>query len=212
MQYYVESDGRIYLVRRGDALDLPSPDEVPVPVERIARLAVEPEVWFCVPRLDAHPVDWPSKDAAPTLPGASPLVRAAVHATMPRVVVEAICIEDGCVLLVKGSRGLNEGRWSLPGGFLRFGETPEEGVLREVREEVGAEAELVRSAGARGWLGRASGLHWILFFFRARLLGTPCPNPDEIAEAVYVPLAEAPRRLHDPAMAEAVAREAKRPS
>ncbi|MEW5827062.1 MAG: NUDIX hydrolase [Candidatus Bipolaricaulota bacterium] len=210
MRYYVESDGRVLLVRRGRELDLPAPDEISVPVDRIARLPVEPETWFCVPRLEAHPAGWPSKDEVPTLTDTTPLARAAVHATMPRVVVEAICIENGEVLLVKGSRGLNEGRWSLPGGFLRFGETPEDGVLREVLEEVGAEADLVRPAGTRSWLGARSGLHWIMFFYRIRLRGRPNPNPDEIAEAGYVPIAEARLRLHDPAMADAVCREAAR--
>jgi ADP-ribose pyrophosphatase YjhB (NUDIX family) len=138
----------------------------------------------------------------------TPEVRTAVHATMPRVVVEGICIEGDTVLLVKGSRGLNDGRWSLPGGYLRFGETPEDGVLREIREEVGAEAQILRFSGIHGRLGQKTGLHWILLFYRTRLLGSPQPDPDEIAEARYVPVHEAAAMLHDPAMAEAVQREA----
>lgn len=208
MRYYVESDGRIYLVSRVGALDLPSPDEVPFPVDRVARLAADEETWFCVPRLAAHPGHWPSKDEVGGRVDVAPRVRAAVHATMPRVVVEGLCIENGAVLLVRGSRGLNEGRWSLPGGFLRFGETPEEGVVREIREEVGAEAEILRFAGVHGQMGHKTGLHWILLFYRTRLLGSPDPDPDEIAEARYVPLSEASDMLHDPAMAEAVRREA----
>jgi 8-oxo-dGTP diphosphatase len=124
------------------------------------------------------------------------------------VVVEGMCIESDKVLLVKGSRGLNEGRWSLPGGFLRFGETPEEGVLREIREEVGAEARILRFAGVHGKLGQKTGLHWIMLFYRTVLLGAPHPDPDEIAEARYVPLERAASLLHDPAMADAVRREA----
>ncbi len=208
MHYYVESDGHIYLVRRDGALDLPTPSEVPFPVDRIAPLGVGDDVWFCVPDLAEHPSHWPSKDDVAALPDVAPRVRTAVHATMPRVVVEGICIEGGKILLVKGSRGLNDGRWSLPGGYLRFGETPEDGVLREIREEVGAEAQILRFAGLHGRLGQKTGLHWILLFYRTRLLGSPRPDPDEIAEARYVPVLEAVTMLHDPAMVEAVRREA----
>ncbi len=213
MRYYVESDGRIYLVRRSGRLDLPTPGEIPFPVDRIAPLPIEAgeEAWFCVPHLAEHPGHWPSKDDVDAMPDVEPRVRAAVHATMPRVVVEGICIENNEILLVKGSRGLNDGRWSLPGGFLRFGETPEEGVLREIREEVGAEARILRFAGVHGKMGQKTGLHWIMLFYRTALLGAPHPDPDEIAEARYVPLPEAPNMLHDPVMAEAVRREARLP-
>jgi ADP-ribose pyrophosphatase YjhB (NUDIX family) len=209
MRYYVESDGRIYLVRRDGVLDLPTPDEIPFAVERIAPLLIEEEeAWFCVPDLAAHPSHWPSKDEVDALLDVAPRVRVAVHATMPRVVVEGICIEGDRVLLVKGSRGFNTGRWSLPGGFLRFGEMPEEGVLREIREEVGAEARVLRFVGVRGKLGQKTGLHWIMLFYRTSLLGDPHPDADEIAEARYVVLTEAPAMLNDPAMAEMVRREA----
>ena len=212
MRYYVESDGRIYLVRRDGLLDLPTPDELPFAVERIAPLGPEPDTWFCVPDLAAHPAAWPSKDEVPLRTDVTPRVRAAVHASMPRVVVEGICIESGRALLVLGSRGLNEGRWSLPGGFLRFGESPEEGLLREIEEEVGAPARILRPAGVHAKLGPKTLLHWIMFFYRFELCGKPSPDPDEIAEARFVDVRDAPGMLHDPAMAEAVEREGRLPT
>lgn len=50
---------------------------------------------------------------------------------------------QGQVLL---QRRADDGRWGLPGGWLDPGETPEQGVLREVREETGIEVEVVRLA------------------------------------------------------------------
>ena len=34
--------------------------------------------------------------------------------------------------------------WGLPGGFIKHGEQPEEGIRREIREETGIELEAVR--------------------------------------------------------------------
>lgn len=205
MRYYVETDGRIYLVRRGDRLDLPEPGEIPFDVTRIARLPGKETLWFCVPHLDRHPGEWPSKDDVSSMPEVTPAVRAAVHATMPRVVVEGIHLrDDGKILIVQGNRGLTKGRWTLPGGFLRFGESPEEGVLREIHEEVGVDARVVEWLTTHSKLGQHTQLHWIMLFFRIALEGVPRPNPDEIAEARYVTPSEAAKLLQDPAMAEVV--------
>ncbi len=200
MRMYVESDGRVFLVDRAGRLDLPEVHEVPFDVERVAPLACGDDVWFCVPHLDRHPREWHAKDDLPTTPSVSSLVRAAVHASMPRIVVEGVCIRDGRVLLVKGSRGLTEGRWTLPGGFLQFGESPEQGVLREIQEEVGVAGTVERFAGARSKLGSRSRLHWTMLFYRVAIDGTPQPNPDEIAEARFVAIDEAASMLLDETM------------
>ena len=47
------------------------------------------------------------------------------------------------ILLCRVARGnLGEGRWTLPGGGLDFGEAPEAGVVREVAEETGLLARI----------------------------------------------------------------------
>jgi len=44
-------------------------------------------------------------------------------------------------------RRTDNGKWSLPGGMLEVGETAEQGVAREVREETGYEVRVVRLIG-----------------------------------------------------------------
>ncbi len=205
MRYYIETDGRIFLVRRNGYLDLPKPDEVPFPIERIAPLGKEKDVWFCVPHLPSHPFSWPGKDEMPERTDVSPAVRAAVHASMPRVVVEGIAIEEDSILLVKSSRGLTAGLWSLPGGFLEFGENPEDGLAREIKEELNTGAEIDGLVSVRAKVGRSSGLHWIMLFYRVRLLGEPIPAPDEIEEARLVPISQGVNLLCDATMAGVVA-------
>jgi 8-oxo-dGTP diphosphatase len=204
VQYYVETDGKVFLVHRGETLDLPTPEDVSFDVERIARLPTSTEVWFCVPLLEEHPSDWFDKDELPTQANVTSLVRAAVHATMPRVVVEGVCLQDERVLLVKGSRGLTKGLWTLPGGFLRFGENPRCGLLREIREEIRVEAAIETLLSVRSRIGRHSCLHWILFFYRIHLGDSPRPNPDEITEACFVPIPQAAEMLRDEVMADVV--------
>jgi len=62
----------------------------------------------------------------------------------PKPAVTAILLRGGKVLLSQRAREPHRGLWDLPGGFLELGETPEEGILRELREETGLAARVVR--------------------------------------------------------------------
>jgi ADP-ribose pyrophosphatase YjhB (NUDIX family) len=61
----------------------------------------------------------------------------------PIVRATAILIEAGHVLLVRQKVSATR-EWSLPGGSLEFGESLEECVVREVREEAGIEVAVER--------------------------------------------------------------------
>lgn len=54
---------------------------------------------------------------------------------------------DGRLLLVKRANPPAQGQWSLPGGRQEAGESPAEGVIREVREETGLVVEVQREVG-----------------------------------------------------------------
>ncbi|HHR85422.1 MAG TPA: NUDIX hydrolase [Candidatus Acetothermia bacterium] len=197
MHYYLESDGKVFLVEKDGSLNLPLIDEIPFGFDEIAPLATSEKVMFCVPHLSRHPREWLGKDELASHARSTALLREAIHSTMQRVVVEGISIDRGMILLVKGSRGLTEGRWSLPGGFLRFGEGPQEGLLREMREELRVEGRIKSFLDVRAKLGETSKLHWIMLFYRISLSGVLDPDPDEIAEARYFPLQQAATLVSD---------------
>lgn len=64
-----------------------------------------------------------------------------------RLAVRAIIERDGLWLMVYSPVG---GDWKFPGGGVEPRETPEEALVREIREETGYEA-----VGPFGWIGRA---------------------------------------------------------
>ena len=60
---------------------------------------------------------------------------------MPRL--QAIVVRNGRVLMVKHRHGADEW-WCLPGGGQEANETPENGVLRELREECRVDGVVIR--------------------------------------------------------------------
>lgn len=69
-----------------------------------------------------------------------------VHYDNPVPVVAAIVEHEGAVILVR-SVGWPEKMFGLVTGFLEKGESPEAGILRELREELGLAGEIVRLVG-----------------------------------------------------------------
>lgn len=55
----------------------------------------------------------------------------------PRLTVDGIILRDTEILLILRGNDPFKGRWALPGGFVEYGETTEEAVIREVEEETG---------------------------------------------------------------------------
>jgi 8-oxo-dGTP diphosphatase len=69
---------------------------------------------------------------------ANPLDQAeAAGARQPQVGVGAVVIVDRRVLLVRRGKAPLQGRWMIPGGTVEWGESLEQAVVREVREETG---------------------------------------------------------------------------
>ena len=67
-----------------------------------------------------------------------------------RVAAYAWVERDAAVLLVRiAPSEAGAGMWTLPGGGLEFGEAPETGVVRELREETGLEGAIGALLGVR---------------------------------------------------------------
>lgn len=62
---------------------------------------------------------------------------------LPVVGVGGVVIRDGRVLLARRARAPLEGQWSIPGGHVEWGETLEQAVVRELREETALDVRVL---------------------------------------------------------------------
>jgi ADP-ribose pyrophosphatase YjhB (NUDIX family) len=73
-----------------------------------------------------------------------------------RVAAYALCVEDSRILLCRIAPGWwgDVGNWTLPGGGLTFGESPEAGAIRELEEETGLTGTIRELVDLHDWSGR----------------------------------------------------------
>lgn len=217
LHLHIEYDGRLFLVPDDDGrLRLPRGDEkLPFEVREQRRGTVAGQaVAFAHPLLAQTPTEWPWKDDIQTRPDVDGLVKATVHRTMIRVVAK-VALTRGKdpvpeILLVEPRQGFFEGRWSLPGGYVDYGESPTDCIVREIREELGVACEVDRYVSLESGVVE-SGVHFLSILYRGHLLDDRFVlKADEIARVGWFPLEEAVRhvggsltgrglrRLHEP--------------
>ena len=96
---------------------------------------------------------------------------------------------DGRFLFVRNSYG--KGQWTLPGGRVKKRESFEEGVIREVREEVGIKIEKPILLGQ--YVNHKEGKTDTVSCFYCETASSNCKlDPIEIAEAKWLFLNEVP--------------------
>src|ERR1039458_8319857 len=76
------------------------------------------------------------------------------YPTRPYLAVSAAIVRNGRVLIVRRAQPPAHGLYTLPGGGVELGETLEQAVIREVREETGLEIEPLVLAGYRQMIAR----------------------------------------------------------
>lgn len=109
--------------------------------------------------------------------------------TRPILAVSAAIFRDGRVLIVRRARPPAGGAYTLPGGGVEVGETLQEAVIREVREETALTIEPVALAGYREAIVKAPDgrieRHFVILPFAARwIAGEPVLN-EELSEAAW---------------------------
>lgn len=101
--------------------------------------------------------------------------------------VGALILSNGKILLEKRLNEPGRGKWSIPGGLVELGESPEDAVIREVREETGLIVADPKLVGVVNSVtldadGRIK-YHFVIIDYFVRVLGGELRAADD-AEAV----------------------------
>jgi len=112
----------------------------------------------------------------------------------PIVGIGAVIVDDGNILLAKRGSEPGKNRWSIPGGLVELGETVQETVVREVKEETNLDVQ-VRSLidvvdnlepDGKGRLR----YHFVILDFLVHLKGGSLRAGSDVLEVCWVPLSE----------------------
>lgn len=107
--------------------------------------------------------------------------------------------EEGRILLQRRS---DNGLWGLPGGSVEIGESVRDAIVREVREETGLAAQVIRLIGVYSdpkfqIVRYADGnvVHYISTLFACRILGGTLRTCDETLDLKFFDPADLPTDL-----------------
>lgn len=91
------------------------------------------------------------------------------------------------ILLVKRAIDPSKGLWDLPGGFIDIGETAEESVVREAKEELGVEVDKVQYlfSGYERYEYKGLNYHTLGFVFTAQIASGEIQPLDDVEEIQY---------------------------
>jgi ADP-ribose pyrophosphatase YjhB (NUDIX family) len=105
-----------------------------------------------------------------------------------------LIVHRGRVLLVRRAHAPYRGWWDLPGGFLEVGETPERGLVRELREEIGVGVRRARLLGFAVDRYGPGGVMVLSAFYRVTPTRLVTRVADDVSEARWFAIARLPWR------------------
>ena len=113
--------------------------------------------------------------------------------------VTAVVIREGRVLLARHTYGSGKGKLILPGGYVQFGESPQDALRREYMEETGVAVEPEEVIGIR-----FNSKDWYVAFRGRYISGEARPDGDENSEVLWLETGEALTREDVPGLTKAL--------
>jgi 8-oxo-dGTP diphosphatase len=109
-----------------------------------------------------------------------------IHFRNPTPVAGCVVEHDGQIVLVR--RGIEPGRgmWGIPAGFMEWGETAEEGAMRETAEETGLTVRIERLLGVYSFV-TPYGSGVIIFYVATAISGVLLAGDDAEQAATFAP-------------------------
>ena len=114
----------------------------------------------------------------------------------PVVGVGGVLIRDGKVLLIRRGKPPLYGRWVVPGGTVELGESLEQALVREMREETGLEVVPLEVLTVFDRIERDGDrvvYHYVIVDYLCRWLGGEARAASDALEAAWAALDDLPR-------------------
>lgn len=110
--------------------------------------------------------------------------------------VGAVILREKKILLLLRKKAPEAGCWTIPGGKVEFGETVEEAILREVKEEIGAEGRIIAPLGVTNHILKEERTHFVAPRFLVEILNDPQNmEPQSHEEMRWFPIDELPTNV-----------------
>lgn len=109
--------------------------------------------------------------------------------------VTGVVFREGKVLLARHTYGSGQGKLIIPGGYVQFGESPQDALKREYLEETKVEVEPKEIIGIR-----FNSHDWYVAFRAEYVSGEAESDHDENDEVVWMPIEEALEREDVPGL------------
>ena len=104
----------------------------------------------------------------------------------PSITVDIIIPTSDGIVLVKRAHDPYEGKWALPGGFVRYGEMVEDAAVREAEEETSLKVKLRKIVGVYSDPSRDPRGHVVsVCFLAARINGRPLAKGDAAEARIF---------------------------
>lgn len=109
----------------------------------------------------------------------------------PTPAVAVILMNDRQVVLVKRKYEPRKGMWSLPAGFMEFGETTQQTAVREVKEETNLNIKVKELFGVFPGFDDPR-VHVVLIAYRGEIINGQIKPGDDASEVRFFSLNELP--------------------
>jgi ADP-ribose pyrophosphatase YjhB (NUDIX family) len=122
----------------------------------------------------------------------------------PAPAVGVVVIEDGRVLLVQRKFDPRKGGWTLPAGFVEYGERIEDCAIRELKEETNLDVELMGIFNAYSAMDDPR-VKVVLILYLGNRVGGSLQAGDDASDTGFFPIDELPEPIAFKAHVQALA-------
>ena len=116
---------------------------------------------------------------------------------IPRITSDGIIINDDQILLIRRKNEPFKNKWALPGGFVEYGESTEDAVIREILEETGLKTKVSDLVGVYSDPARDPRGHTITIAYILEVLDGIARAGDDASDVKFFKLDRLPELSFD---------------